>query len=273
MDYTQNLQLQHVFFAIIAVIALVAIALPWHKKASRKWAEKRALNRPLNGDGSARFSDRDVQKKIRSIAFAQTSEEFRREHRPVRTQKNQYRSDFLHAVDKKEAEMKKILSTNSNFSDEFCRFVKGKYPDAKMKDLGAIICAYMNAYSALQKQKLRSFMQNFDELTPDEFFKLRKQQQGDAAGVYVLHNCSKDLYYVGQATRLFFRVNQHFTGHGNGDVYADYKYGDIFTIQLVRLVDSGFSDLDLLEKDLIQRHEANTKGYNRTAGNGRDVDM
>ena len=61
----------------------------------------------------------------------------------------------------------------------------------------------------------------------------------------------KDIYYVGQAIRIIFRVNQHFTGRGNGDVYADYKYGDSFTIRLLPLSTSGYDSLDRFEKEMI----------------------
>jgi excinuclease UvrABC nuclease subunit len=86
-------------------------------------------------------------------------------------------------------------------------------------------------------------------------------------GVYIIYNATKNKHYVGQAKRLFFRVNQHFTGHGNGDVYSDYKLGDKFTIVLLSLQDSGYYDLDKLEKDMIKKYHAYTEGYNRTAGN------
>ena len=96
---------------------------------------------------------------------------------------------------------------------------------------------------------------------------MKGQQSGDMVGVYIIHNESKDMYYIGQAKRLFFRINQHFTGHGNGDVYADYKYGDDFSIKIIPLADSGYQDIDLLEKDMIQKYDAYHKGYNRTKGN------
>ena len=91
--------------------------------------------------------------------------------------------------------------------------------------------------------------------------------KGDIVGVYIIHNQTKGMYYVGQAKRVFFRVNQHFTGHGNGDVYADYKYGDDFAIKIVKLSNSGYADLDRLEKDLIDRYDAFNSGYNKTSGN------
>lgn len=70
---------------------------------------------------------------------------------------------------------------------------------------------------------------------------------------------------------MIFRINQHFTGHGNGDVYADYKYGDQFKIRAIRLVDSGYSDLDKLERDLIEKYEAYQLGYNKTKGNNTTI--
>lgn len=110
---------------------------------------------------------------------------------------------------------------------------------------------------------------NYHSITPEQFFKLRKNVSGDMVGVYVIYNKNKRMYYVGQATRLFFRVNQHFTGHGNGDVYADFKRGhDKFTIKLLPLVNSGYYDLDKFEKDMIAKYDAYNNGYNKTQGNG-----
>lgn len=94
-------------------------------------------------------------------------------------------------------------------------------------------------------------------------------RQSDFTGVYILHNKSKDMYYVGQSVKVIDRVGQHFTGHGNGDVYADFKYGDEFTVSTVSLVDSGYGSLNDLERDTIAAHDAYNNGYNRTSGNSR----
>ena len=75
------------------------------------------------------------------------------------------------------------------------------------------------------------------------------------------------MYYVGQSVKLIGRVNNHFTGHGNGDVYADWKNGDKFTIKMIKLEGSGYSSLNALEKDMIRAFNAYTKGYNKTRGN------
>ena len=115
------------------------------------------------------------------------------------------------------------------------------------------------------------------EITPSEFFNLRRRANSYRAiksdptynftGVYILFNKTKNMYYVGQAKHVFDRVNQHFTGKGNGDVYADYKYGDEFTIKMINFENSGYSSLNELERHTIWVYNAYSKGYNKTRGN------
>ena len=75
------------------------------------------------------------------------------------------------------------------------------------------------------------------------------------------------MYYVGQSKDIISRVKQHFTGKGNGDVYADYKYGDLFEIGLLLLSHAGYRVLNDLERDLIDVFGAYERGYNKTRGN------
>ena len=128
------------------------------------------------------------------------------------------------------------------------------------------------------KRKIKQLASNSLEVTPKEFFKIRNATDGkgskkyissqyDFSGVYILYNHSKKMYYVGQAVKTFQRVNNHFTGHGNGDVYADYKYGDRFTIKMIALKNSRFKTLNELERHTISQYDAYAKGYNRTRGN------
>ena len=109
-----------------------------------------------------------------------------------------------------------------------------------------------------------------DGASPQEFLSARDAllRNGDFTGIYVIHNTTKDMHYVGQSVRVVGRVTQHFTGPGNGDVYADYKYGDDFTIKVVSLYESGYESLDALERDAIRAYAAYDCGYNRTRGNG-----
>lgn len=128
------------------------------------------------------------------------------------------------------------------------------------------------------KNKIKELANNSLEITPQNFFKIRNASNGgkgrrhissqyDFPGVYILHNHTKNLYYVGQGKSVFSRVNNHFTGHGNGDVYADYKYGDQFTIKMIALEGSGFRTLNELERNTITTYNSFAKGYNKTRGN------
>ncbi len=75
------------------------------------------------------------------------------------------------------------------------------------------------------------------------------------------------MYYVGQAQHMVSRANNHFTGKGNGRVYADYDHGDRFTIRFVPLKKSRFKNLNDLERYYIKKYDALEMGYNRTKGN------
>ena len=126
-------------------------------------------------------------------------------------------------------------------------------------------------------KKIEELASNTLEMTPEEFFKMRKTSfdkrhssyvsKKNFAGVYILFNQTKSMYYVGQGQKIFDRVNSHFTGKGNGDVYADYKYGDKFTIKMIALENSGFSTLNELERNAIAKYNSYYKGYNKTRGN------
>lgn len=126
--------------------------------------------------------------------------------------------------------------------------------------------------------KIESLASGVEELTPEQFFELRNFSFGgrgkpkyalnkNFAGVYIIYNKSKNMYYVGQAHRILDRVNSHFTGKGNGNVYADYKYGDSFTIRMISLESSGYQSLNDLERDTIRKFDSFAKGYNKTRGN------
>ena len=127
------------------------------------------------------------------------------------------------------------------------------------------------------RKRIRKLSENSLELTPGEFFALREEKDGrillademSYAGVYILQNRTKRKYYVGQGSRVMDRIFQHFSGYGNGNVYADYVHGDLFLIRTIALEGSGYRDLDDLERDTILAYRAYEKGYNRTRGNGR----
>ena len=126
---------------------------------------------------------------------------------------------------------------------------------------------------------IHSLANNSLELTPKEYLELRnKKLYGEKArhantqnfsGVYILHNISKDLIYVGQSIKVLDRIGNHFKGNGNGDVYADYKYGDEFKIRTISLDLSPYDNLNDLERHAIKVFGAYEKGYNKNRGNKR----
>ena len=137
-------------------------------------------------------------------------------------------------------------------------------------------------FQVLEKRKINKQIDDLAnsaiEMTPEEFMKMRNTSFGgrgrpshaltrNFAGVYILYNKSKNMYYVGQSKQVLNRVNAHFTGKGNGDVYADYKYGDIFSIRMIALENSGFNSLNELERNTIARYNSFSSGYNKTRGN------
>ena len=94
----------------------------------------------------------------------------------------------------------------------------------------------------------------------------------NVTGVYILHNETQDRYYVGQSVKVFNRIIQHFNGkNGNMDVLMDYLRGDHWNIQIIRLRDTIYDNLDDLERYTIALYDAFESGYNGTRGNGNWV--
>ncbi len=140
------------------------------------------------------------------------------------------------------------------------------------------LCVFVAIKKAIIRKKITGLANNTLEMSPEEFMKMRKTSFGgrgrpsyaltqNFVGVYILYNKTKNMYYVGQGKEVLNRVNAHFTGKGNGDVYADYKYGDIFTIKMIALSTSGFSSLNELERNTIMTYNSYANGYNKTRGN------
>lgn len=141
-----------------------------------------------------------------------------------------------------------------------------------------ILIVYTTEKKRKINQQIEGLANNTIEMTPEEFINMRNFSFGgkgnkyyaltkNFAGVYILYNKTLNKYYVGQGTKILNRVYAHFTGKGNGDVYADYKYGHEFTIRMIALENSGFSTLNELERNAISYYNAFSKGYNKTRGN------
>lgn len=68
--------------------------------------------------------------------------------------------------------------------------------------------------------------------------------------------------YIGQSVRVYQRVHNHFTGKGNGDVYADIKYGKWVYVRFIMCDEYELNDKEI---ELIALFNA-TKSYNKTRG-------
>lgn len=108
-----------------------------------------------------------------------------------------------------------------------------------------------------------------EEYTIEAFLELRKNKRlADwTSGVYLVSNKSKNKHYVGKSINVKDRLFTHFSGRGNGDIYADYLHNDIFSVRFYKFNDKQFRDIDELEYHLIRIYEASTLGYNRQQGN------
>lgn len=137
--------------------------------------------------------------------------------------------------------------------------------------------AFIFTLRSLRPKTLKEIIRTSKEIGIEQFLNLRNKKKGkgkklasdsaDVSGVYIIHNRSKRKYYVGQAKHIVSRANSHFTGKGNGRVYADYIYGDRFSIRFVALKGSREKDLNSLERKYIKKYRARENGYNRTKGN------
>ena len=111
------------------------------------------------------------------------------------------------------------------------------------------------------------------EMSPKELLELHSKvdiaDSGilDFTGVYILKNETMNKYYVGQSITVIRRAAKHFMEKGNEDIYEDYMNGEIWTIKLIALSNSGFKSINALEKHFIEYHHSTYNGYNKTIGN------
>lgn len=93
------------------------------------------------------------------------------------------------------------------------------------------------------------------------------RSNNDFSGVYILENTANGKTYVGQSQNVLVRILQHIRGKGSPDVYFDFRSGDLFTAHLIPLEGSSYTNLNDMERDMIEKYKAYENGYNRTHGN------
>ena len=137
--------------------------------------------------------------------------------------------------------------------------------------IDGIACVVIGKRQQKKEAELRAriFGLSGEGLAAKDFLESRAvlKADGDITGVYVLRNKTNDKCYVGQSSKVIDRAAAHLTGRGNGDVYADFKYGAEFEVALIPLNGSGYNSLDELERETIKAYNAFDTGYNRTRGN------
>lgn len=130
---------------------------------------------------------------------------------------------------------------------------------------------YQARWKAEQERQARQTTQRYlnlkEPMEISEFFEMKDSIKQDFEGCYVIYNETTQEYYVGQGKKVLSRANMHFTGHGNGDIYHDYKSGKHFTIQIHPLSLYPQFNLNALERNLIRIYDAYDNGYNKTRGN------
>lgn len=148
-----------------------------------------------------------------------------------------------------------------------------------------------NSNKGTVRKELDDLRKKMIKFTPQELLELRnknlRENRGieNFSGIYVIHNRVKDIYYVGQAERVFDRAYQHFFINAASkkerhelnvrfnlpEIYNDYNLGDKFSISLIPLESTSFSSLNELEDNAIRAYDSLIpKGYNRNPGNVMD---
>jgi hypothetical protein len=124
------------------------------------------------------------------------------------------------------------------------------------------------------RKELDALRKNIIQFTPNDLLELRNKRKREwcgfenFAGIYIIHNRIRDIYYVGQAERVFERAYHHFLeDRGNPEIYTDYCSGDEFSVSLIPLEDTSFTSLKELEDYAIRAYDSFPNGYNRMPGN------
>lgn len=130
----------------------------------------------------------------------------------------------------------------------------------------AISLPFVLGYKIINKRRYQRVLAGGMYLYPCQVESVKRSMQ-DFVGVYILHNTYNNKYYVGQSVHVLKRLCQHFNGKGCEDVYKDYCRGMPFEIQCIALANSGYDNLNKLERDYISYYNAYYNGYNKTRGN------
>lgn len=102
-----------------------------------------------------------------------------------------------------------------------------------------------------------------------------KNETSSQIGVYIIKNLENNKYYVGQSTDIYKRISQHFDKNTlipkNEIFIEDYNnssFDDKSRLFMIKIIPLKTKDeLDVVEKEMIQKFNSFLSGYNRTGGN------
>lgn len=134
-----------------------------------------------------------------------------------------------------------------------------------------------NAYSSVQtqsakaKEVLEKILDISNDVPVEEFLKMYDMRMYDISnkqsdikfmknvdfeGVYILRNATQNKCFVGKASKVFKKIERHFTGYGNEEIYSEWRKGNKFYINIIRFENSGYDNINYLERDIKEKYEA-----------------
>lgn len=90
---------------------------------------------------------------------------------------------------------------------------------------------------------------------------IKYMKELDFKGLYYIQNLSKKKCYLGSGDNVFRKVDRHFRGYGNQDIFDDYKNKNIFEVSFFKLESSEFDNLNDFEKEIRSRLNITGVGY------------
>lgn len=205
-----------------------------------------------------------INSMFKHLANTDIIREFENVGRPIYDTSGEYKSDFLLAVHNRQLDMMNICFSGDYFCENFCKFVETNYPNVARKHLIKIINTYLSYREKMLHETFDRFIRRNSDipLSVSEIKNIKKHNMVDVVGVYIIYNETKNKYYVSQSVNVFGKLVEHFDGTGHPEIYVDFKNNNDFSITVVKLNESGYDDLDILEQDLIIRYDSINSGYN-----------
>lgn len=83
---------------------------------------------------------------------------------------------------------------------------------------------------------------------------IKIMKKHDFSGVYIIHNCTKNIFLVGKSDKVLRKVDRQFRGYENDEVYMDYENGDKFKIRIIKFEDSNYDSIEKLEQEMKTKY-------------------